>query len=220
MYATTPVSSFCKISIVSETLRIAFILSNLAKSWKDLTPLLLALVLAWSPSATSRLPSTAEPPPRTITPRSIRWVSRTRAPWRLRPNRRLLPQAPRTPSGRTLTSLVLQFFYVCFMLHNFLSLQLTHMSFKAIGRRDGQVQSLTVFFFFRLPGSSTRRAAEPRLVRLKRIHVELGVQICGGNLYGIFVESLDDDSPAKSPDGLLPGDLILEVPAAFSNHLD
>ncbi|XP_035525301.1 disks large homolog 5-like [Morone saxatilis] len=63
---------------------------------------------------------------------------------------------------------------------------------------------------FRLPGSSTWRAAEPRLVRLKRIQVELGVQICGGNLYGIFVESLDDDSPAKSPDGLLPGDLILE----------
>lgn len=60
-----------------------------------------------------------------------------------------------------------------------------------------------------------RRAAEPRLVRLKRIHVELGVQICGGNLSGIFVESLDDDSPAKCPDGLLPGDLILEVPAVF-----
>ncbi|XP_075949990.1 disks large homolog 5-like [Anarhichas minor] len=63
---------------------------------------------------------------------------------------------------------------------------------------------------FRLPGSSTRWAAEPRLVRLKRIQVELGVQVCGGNLYGIFVESLDDDSPAKSPEGLLPGDLILE----------
>jgi len=41
--------------------------------------------------------------------------------------------------------------------------------------------------------------------------VELGVQVCGGNLYGIFVESLDDESPAKSPDGLLLGDLILEV---------
>ncbi|XP_040885070.1 disks large homolog 5-like isoform X5 [Toxotes jaculatrix] len=63
---------------------------------------------------------------------------------------------------------------------------------------------------FRLPGSSSCRAAEPRLVRLKRIQVELGVQICGGNLYGIFVESLDEDSPAKSPDGLLPGDLLLE----------
>ncbi|KAG7507592.1 disks large-like 5-like isoform X1 [Solea senegalensis] len=63
---------------------------------------------------------------------------------------------------------------------------------------------------FRLPGSSLCRATEPRLVRLKKVQVELGVQICGGNLYGIFVESLDDDSPAKCPDGLLPGDLLLE----------
>ncbi|XP_034049310.1 disks large homolog 5-like isoform X2 [Thalassophryne amazonica] len=59
---------------------------------------------------------------------------------------------------------------------------------------------------FRLPGSGFCRAAEPRLVRLTKIQVELGVQICGGNLCGIFVESLDDDNP----DGLLPGDLILE----------
>lgn len=56
------------------------------------------------------------------------------------------------------------------------------------------------------------RGAEPRVVRLKRIQGELGVQVCGGNLSGIFVESLEDDSPAKGPDGLLPGDLILEVP--------
>ncbi|KAM9773261.1 disks large homolog 5-like [Syngnathus typhle] len=63
---------------------------------------------------------------------------------------------------------------------------------------------------------STRAAARlpvgalPRLVRLKRVQGELGVQICGGNLYGIFVESLDEDSPAQTLDGLLPGDLILE----------
>ncbi|XP_008312731.1 disks large homolog 5 isoform X2 [Cynoglossus semilaevis] len=63
---------------------------------------------------------------------------------------------------------------------------------------------------FRLATLGSCRAAEPRLVRLKRIHGELGVQICGGNLFGIFVESLDDDSPAKSPDGLQPGDLLLE----------
>ncbi|XP_061565378.1 disks large homolog 5-like isoform X4 [Cololabis saira] len=63
---------------------------------------------------------------------------------------------------------------------------------------------------FRLPALIIRRAAEPRLVRLKRINAELGVQVCGGNLYGIFVDTLDDDSPAKIPDGLLPGDLILE----------
>lgn len=64
-------------------------------------------------------------------------------------------------------------------------------------------------------GVSMLHAAEPRLVRLKKIQVELGVQICGGNLSGIFVESLDEDSPAKSPDGLLPGDLVLEVCAVF-----
>ncbi|XP_057682521.1 disks large homolog 5-like isoform X2 [Corythoichthys intestinalis] len=63
---------------------------------------------------------------------------------------------------------------------------------------------------FRLPVAGFRRTAEPRLVRLKRIQTELGVQICGGNLYGIFVESLDEDSPAKCVDGLISGDLILE----------
>ncbi|XP_035997786.1 disks large homolog 5 isoform X2 [Fundulus heteroclitus] len=63
---------------------------------------------------------------------------------------------------------------------------------------------------FRLPGLHLLRAAEPRLVRLKRIDAELGVQLCGGNICGVFVEMLDDESPAKIPDGLLPGDLILE----------
>uniref|UniRef100_A0A8C5AV06 Discs large MAGUK scaffold protein 5 n=1 Tax=Gadus morhua TaxID=8049 RepID=A0A8C5AV06_GADMO len=61
--------------------------------------------------------------------------------------------------------------------------------------------------------SASRHAPTPsRLVRLKRTpHVELGVQICGGNLCGIYVESLDEDSPARVPEGLLPGDLIVEV---------
>uniref|UniRef100_A0A8C5C1W6 Discs large MAGUK scaffold protein 5 n=1 Tax=Gadus morhua TaxID=8049 RepID=A0A8C5C1W6_GADMO len=63
------------------------------------------------------------------------------------------------------------------------------------------------------PSSASRHAPTPsRLVRLKRTpHVELGVQICGGNLCGIYVESLDEDSPARVPEGLLPGDLIVEV---------
>ncbi|KAK7918611.1 hypothetical protein WMY93_009895 [Mugilogobius chulae] len=30
------------------------------------------------------------------------------------------------------------------------------------------------------------------------------------NICGVFVDSLDEDSPAKCPDGLLPGDLVLE----------
>uniref|UniRef100_A0AAQ4S773 Discs, large homolog 5b (Drosophila), tandem duplicate 1 n=1 Tax=Gasterosteus aculeatus aculeatus TaxID=481459 RepID=A0AAQ4S773_GASAC len=76
---------------------------------------------------------------------------------------------------------------------------------------EGTVTPPSKHFSFRFPGCSARRAAEPRLVRLKRIQVELGVLVCGGNLYGIFVEGLDDESPAKCPDGLLPGDLILEV---------
>uniref|UniRef100_A0A8C7XK61 Discs, large homolog 5b (Drosophila), tandem duplicate 1 n=1 Tax=Oryzias sinensis TaxID=183150 RepID=A0A8C7XK61_9TELE len=63
---------------------------------------------------------------------------------------------------------------------------------------------------FRLAGSIIPIFSESRLVRFKRSHAELGVQICGGNLCGIFVETLDDDSPAKGPDGLSPGDLILE----------
>ncbi|KAJ3607663.1 hypothetical protein NHX12_024714 [Muraenolepis orangiensis] len=64
---------------------------------------------------------------------------------------------------------------------------------------------------FRLPGTGSRHAPTPsRLVRLKRTQGELGVQVCGGNLCGIYVESLDEDSPARVPEGLLPGDLILE----------
>lgn len=55
-------------------------------------------------------------------------------------------------------------------------------------------------------------------MRLKRIQGELGIQVCGGNLSGIFVESLDEDSPARGTDGLLPGDLILEVPEVIVIH--
>lgn len=62
---------------------------------------------------------------------------------------------------------------------------------------------------FRL-GSGQHRSAEVRWVRLKRVQGELGVQVCGGNVSGVFVESLDEDSPAKCSDGLLPGDLLLE----------
>uniref|UniRef100_A0A8C4F2A5 Discs, large homolog 5a (Drosophila) n=1 Tax=Dicentrarchus labrax TaxID=13489 RepID=A0A8C4F2A5_DICLA len=40
--------------------------------------------------------------------------------------------------------------------------------------------------------------------------VEVGVTLCGGNLRGVYIDSLDEDSPARGPDGLLPGDLIVE----------
>uniref|UniRef100_A0A673C5H6 Discs, large homolog 5a (Drosophila) n=1 Tax=Sphaeramia orbicularis TaxID=375764 RepID=A0A673C5H6_9TELE len=51
---------------------------------------------------------------------------------------------------------------------------------------------------------------EPRLVTVRRPGVEVGVTLCGGNLRGVYIESLDEDSPARGPDGLLLGDLILE----------
>ncbi|XP_028915377.1 disks large homolog 5 isoform X8 [Ornithorhynchus anatinus] len=62
----------------------------------------------------------------------------------------------------------------------------------------------------RVPADANRRTAEPRMVVIKKSQVELGIQICGGNLYGVYVADLEDDSPAKGPDGLVPGDLILE----------
>lgn len=46
---------------------------------------------------------------------------------------------------------------------------------------------------------------------LRKTRVDLGLKICGGNLTGVFVEDLDEDSPARGADGLQPGDLMLEV---------
>uniref|UniRef100_A0A673C6Q9 Discs, large homolog 5a (Drosophila) n=1 Tax=Sphaeramia orbicularis TaxID=375764 RepID=A0A673C6Q9_9TELE len=57
---------------------------------------------------------------------------------------------------------------------------------------------------------SSRKVGEPRLVTVRRPGVEVGVTLCGGNLRGVYIESLDEDSPARGPDGLLLGDLILE----------
>ncbi|NXA49572.1 DLG5 protein, partial [Nothocercus julius] len=60
------------------------------------------------------------------------------------------------------------------------------------------------------PVDMNKRTSEPRTVVVKKSQVDLGIQICGGNLYGIFVSDVDDDSPAKGPDGLVLGDMILE----------
>ncbi|XP_056350969.1 disks large homolog 5 isoform X3 [Oenanthe melanoleuca] len=62
----------------------------------------------------------------------------------------------------------------------------------------------------RVPVDTNKRTPEPRIVVVKKSQVDLGIQICGGNLYGIFVSDVDDDSPAKGPDGLVLGDMILE----------
>ncbi|KAM8852829.1 disks large homolog 5a isoform 2-T2 [Synchiropus picturatus] len=55
-----------------------------------------------------------------------------------------------------------------------------------------------------------KKVSETRLVTVRRPGVEVGVTLCGGNLRGVYIESLDEDSPARGADGLLPGDLILE----------
>lgn len=75
--------------------------------------------------------------------------------------------------------------------------------------------SVLVYVLFlsvkRGPVDTNKRTLEPRIVVVKKSQVDLGIQICGGNLYGIFVSDVDDDSPAKGPDGLVLGDMILEV---------
>ncbi|XP_065264140.1 disks large homolog 5 [Emys orbicularis] len=62
----------------------------------------------------------------------------------------------------------------------------------------------------RVAVDTNKRTPEPRNVVIKKSQVELGIQICGGNLHGIFVSDVEDDSPAKGPDGLVTGDMILE----------
>uniref|UniRef100_A0A8C6UGH7 Discs, large homolog 5a (Drosophila) n=1 Tax=Neogobius melanostomus TaxID=47308 RepID=A0A8C6UGH7_9GOBI len=60
---------------------------------------------------------------------------------------------------------------------------------------------------------SSRKVAEARLVTVRRPGVEVGVTLCGGNLRGVYIHSLEEDSPARGPDGLQPGDMILEYNA-------
>ncbi|XP_037352969.1 disks large homolog 5 isoform X2 [Talpa occidentalis] len=62
----------------------------------------------------------------------------------------------------------------------------------------------------RVLGDASKKTPEPRVVFIKKSQMELGVHLCGGNLHGVFVAEVEDDSPAKGPDGLVPGDLILE----------
>uniref|UniRef100_A0A3Q2HPY5 Disks large homolog 5 n=1 Tax=Equus caballus TaxID=9796 RepID=A0A3Q2HPY5_HORSE len=62
----------------------------------------------------------------------------------------------------------------------------------------------------RMVGDANKKTPEPRVVFIKKSQLELGLHLCGGNLHGVFVAEVEDDSPAKGPDGLVPGDLILE----------
>lgn len=71
-----------------------------------------------------------------------------------------------------------------------------------------------------MSSEGSKKIPEPRVVSVRKTQVELGVQICGGNLCGIFVENLEEDSPAKLADVLMPGDMILEVSCPWSyKHL-
>ncbi|XP_051529533.1 disks large homolog 5-like isoform X2 [Myxocyprinus asiaticus] len=58
--------------------------------------------------------------------------------------------------------------------------------------------------------SEAGKQPEPRQVVLRKTQVDLGLKLCGGNLTGVFVESLEEDSPALGAAGLQPGDIILE----------
>ncbi|KAL0615703.1 Disks large-like protein 5 [Plecturocebus cupreus] len=62
----------------------------------------------------------------------------------------------------------------------------------------------------RIVGDANKKTLEPRVVFIKKSQLELGVHLCGGNLHGVFVAEVEDDSPTKGPDGLVLGDLILE----------
>lgn len=68
-----------------------------------------------------------------------------------------------------------------------------------------------IFLPKRIVGDTSKKTPEPRIVFIKKSQLDLGVHLCGGNLHGVFVAEVEDDSPAKGPDGLVPGDLILEV---------
>ncbi|XP_060238137.1 disks large homolog 5 isoform X5 [Meriones unguiculatus] len=62
----------------------------------------------------------------------------------------------------------------------------------------------------RIMGDTSKKTPEPRIVFIKKSQLDPGVHLCGGNLHGVFVAEVEDDSPARGPDGLVPGDLILE----------
>ncbi|XP_031679627.1 disks large homolog 5 isoform X2 [Oncorhynchus kisutch] len=65
--------------------------------------------------------------------------------------------------------------------------------------------------FIRVSSEGSRKVCEPRVVTVLRAQgAELGLGLCGGNLRGVYVKSLEEDSPARGPEGLQPGDLILE----------
>lgn len=154
------------------------------------------VALVWSQSALSRLPRGAEPPRPTITPTSIHSANRTRARSPPPPSRLHPPLAHTTSSGNTN------------LLHTRRTQQFIYDNMLSVAE---MLPPWLLNLFCRMPSEGSRKVGEPRLVTVRRPGVEVGVMLCGGNLRGVYIESLDEDSPARGPDGLLPGDLILEV---------
>ncbi|XP_056387323.1 disks large homolog 5 isoform X3 [Hyla sarda] len=62
----------------------------------------------------------------------------------------------------------------------------------------------------RTPVDGTKKHSEIRIVTLTKSPVELGMQICGGNLHGIYVLDLDEDNASGGLEGLLTGDFIID----------
>ncbi|KAG8434972.1 hypothetical protein GDO86_013074 [Hymenochirus boettgeri] len=62
----------------------------------------------------------------------------------------------------------------------------------------------------RNPAKDIKRHSEVRVISLSKSPDKLGLQICGGNLHGIFVLDIEEESVAGNSDGFLKGDLILE----------
>ncbi|KAM4032893.1 disks large homolog 5 isoform 1-T1 [Anomaloglossus baeobatrachus] len=62
----------------------------------------------------------------------------------------------------------------------------------------------------RTPVDGIKKHTEVRTVILSKSPVELGMQICGGNLHGIYVLDLDEDNASSALEGLMSGDFILD----------
>uniref|UniRef100_A0A671L468 Disks large homolog 5-like n=1 Tax=Sinocyclocheilus anshuiensis TaxID=1608454 RepID=A0A671L468_9TELE len=88
----------------------------------------------------------------------------------------------------------------------------THSNIDTLSEQDeGTMTPPSKQATWRIVSLFSLKQAELRLVVLRKTQVDLGLKICGGNLTGVFVEALEEDSPARGADGLQPGDLILEV---------
>ncbi|XP_075697912.1 disks large homolog 5 isoform X3 [Rhinoderma darwinii] len=62
----------------------------------------------------------------------------------------------------------------------------------------------------RTPVDGIKKLSEIRTVTFSKSPVELGMQICGGNLHGIYVSDLEEGNAPGGLEGLLTGDFIVD----------